>query len=477
MIAMKRLSYHGHLAWLCGLGLFACGGDPPGPEENDLVVILIVDTLRQDALGCYGRENARTPRIDALAAGGTRFDQAISSSGWTLPSVASLLTGTWPAMHKATGKSTLLTPITGDLPVAAEVFGQAGFTTIGLANAAFLSPLLGLDRGFDVFDHRHAYNREIRRADETFDTALGEIAAHSGEKIFALVHVFDVHLDYDPPQGFIEPFVNGRSDPPPPLSMFQCIEMGRKGLGPLPADKRYMRGLYQGEVAFVDRAVGRFIDGLKELGRWSDTTLLLISDHGEEFWDHGGFEHGHTLFDELIRVPLIMHLPGGEARPGQSIAQSIIDTQVRSVDVMPTLFDMYNIEAPGSFVGESLLPLIAGKSRPAPPAFSQSTLYGADKLSWRVDPYQLIYDLAPDADPKYELYNFRTDPETIKDLALELPEVGENLHRDLARFYNDLKARAKGIRVPEVKNMSPSDVSKYLESIKVLGYSGREEDE
>ena len=232
--------------------LCACSAEPAAPErpsgEGRLSVLMIVDTLRQDALGCYGRDGADTPTLDALAAEGVRFDQAISSSGWTLPSVASMLTGTWPSLHKALGKVSRLTPITDRLPVLAEVYRDAGWTTLGFANAAFLSPLLGLDRGFETFDHEHAYNWDIRRADATVDAALMALDARPGEDVFLLVHIFDAHLDYDPPDGYLEPFVGDRRTPEPPVSMKECLELRRDEgeTPPTTVDLDYLRGVYQG---------------------------------------------------------------------------------------------------------------------------------------------------------------------------------------------------------------------------------------
>ena len=281
-----------------------------------------------------------------------------------------------------------------------------------------------------------------------------------------------MHLDYDPPEGFAEPFVAGRTEPPPPLSMRDCLEMAQDGAPPADEDIAYMRGLYQGEVAFVDRAVGRLVDGLEELGLWDRTSFVLLADHGEEFWDHGGFEHGHTLYDELIRVPLLLRLP-----PARRLGGLAIDAQVRTIDIMPTLFELSGLESPASFAGDSMLPLLAGSPGAPRPAFSQSTLYGANKLSWRADPYQLIYDLAPNTEQPIELYDFRSDPRTLEDLAATKPEVAKRLHQDLARFYNDLKQRAKSISTPEVEDMSPSHIHEYLESIESLGYAGREEEQ
>ena len=440
--------------------------------DQELVVVVIVDTLRWDALGCYGREGAVTPRIDALAAEGARFDQAIASSGWTLPSVASLLTGTWPTLHKATGKVSRLTPITQDLPVAAEVWKSAGYETLGFVNAAFLSPLLGLGRGFDVFDHRHAYNREMRRADETVDAALKAIDERAGEKVFLLVHLFDPHLDYDPPDGFKQAFVGERATPPSPLSMTDCTNLRTDDKQPpTTEDIAYIRGIYQGEVAFVDRAVGRLVDGLIELDRWDHTTFVLTADHGEEFWDHEGFEHGHTLYDELIRVPLILRLPAGETHVAHEV-----ERQVRTLDIMPTLFDHAGITAPISFAGESFLGDLHGKGpERIPPAFSQSTLYGADKLSWRTERYHLIVERAEGAE--LELYDIVNDPFEEHDLTDELPQIRDALVHDLQRFSKDLEIRARSISTPELEDMGPTRIKEYLESLDALGYTGRDEDE
>jgi arylsulfatase A-like enzyme len=449
----------------------ACGESASGDSDAELVAVVIVDTLRRDALGCYGREGARTPHMDALAAEGVRFEQAISSSGWTLPSVASLLTGTWPSLHKALGKVSRLTPITDDLPVAAEIYQRAGYTTLGFANAAFLSPLLGLDRGFDVFDHRHAYNREIRRADATVDSALQEISKHRGKKIFLLVHLFDAHLDYDPPDGFIEPFVGARREPEPPLSMQECLGLRREeGRGPpSPEDLDYIRGLYQGEVAFVDRALGRLVDGLQELGRWERTTLVLTADHGEEFWEHGGFEHGHTLYDELVRVPLILRTPRTAAGPVR-----VVERQVRTIDIMPTLFEHSGVAGTPSFEGLSFLPDLAGRPPDkVPPAFSQGTLYGAEKLSWRTERYHLIVDQARQGDETIELYDILADPFETHDISRDEPAARNRMARALASFSTELDLRARSISTPELRDMGPSTIKQYLESINALGYAGR----
>ncbi len=460
---------------LLSLLLSACGaGEPAKGKDKDLVVLVIIDTLRRDALGCYGNSEARTPTIDGLANEGTRFAQAISSSGWTLPSVASMLTGNWPTMHKALGKNSRLTPITKDLPMASEVFAANGYRSLGFANAAFLSPLLGLDRGFELFDHKHAYNWEIRRADETVDAALLALSEREGQKVFLLLHLFDAHLDYDPPDGFITPFVGTRNDPDIPISMKECMALrqGEELAKPKPADIEYLRNAYQGEVAFVDSAIERFVGGLKDLERWDHTTMVITADHGEEFWDHGGFEHGHTLYDELVRIPLIIRAP-----KSQTLTSHLVERQVRTIDIMPTLFNMAGIKDSPSFIGESLLPDMLGKTpKRIPPAFSQGTLYGADKMSWRHNGYNLIVDRARKGAAGTELYDLEQDPLQMTDISKEQQELTDKLSTELSRFARDLKSRAETISTPELENMAPTRIKEYMKSIEALGYSGREQE-
>jgi arylsulfatase A-like enzyme len=440
-VALRRLAC---LAALCGVRCAV----PEGPEE--LVVLVVVDTLRHDALGCYGGPRDASPRIDALAQEGVLFEQAIATSGWTLPSVASLLTGAWPVVHKARGQKTLLTPISPDVPTAAELLADAGFHTAAVVNAAFLSPLLGIGRGFERFDHRHAFNREIRRADETVRDALALLDERRAARRFLFVHLFDPHLDYDPPDG-------GEG-----LSRRDCLELGAAGIDAI-------RARYQGEVRAVDGAVGLLVDGLAERGLWDHTTLVLCADHGEEFFEHGGFEHGHTLFDELIRVPLIVR-----PRPSTPVAPRPVSHPVSLVDVMPTLFEWEGVEAPDTFLGRSLADLIAGAapdSATPRPVFSQGRLYGSDLLSWRTDRYHYLFDRGSQAGGANHLFDWRADPLEQRDLAEERPDLVSELHGQLARFFGQMQHRSRLLAVPDTQDMSPSRVREWAAGLESLGYT------
>ncbi len=442
-----------------GLVLPACGG---GGEPPLHVFVFLVDTVRSDALGCYGGKAGATPRIDALAAEGVRFDQAISASGWTLPSVATILTGTWPRIHGASGKNVTLTPVRDEIPTAAEVMSDAGFTTLGFANAAFVSPMLKLDRGFDHFDHRYTYNWNARAADETIDAAIERVEKHRGDPSFVLVHLFDPHLTYDPPDGWAERFTGGRTTPETPLTMDLCEQLAERGGGiPAASDRKYIRDVYHAEVAFMDSEIGRFVDRLRELGLYDRSMIVLVADHGEEFWDHGGFEHGHTLYDELIRVPMIVKFPADV-----ETSRAVVTEQVRTLDLMPTVFEVAGVEAPETFLGRSILPLARGEADGERPAFAEGTLYGADRLCFRKDGFKFLVDMNPKAKVRRELYAVEKDPAESENLIRNESAVAKEMDADFQVFLKGVLASTAKLSRPAPVDLSPQ----RIEMLRELGY-------
>jgi arylsulfatase A-like enzyme len=443
--------------------LASCRAKESGPPDR-VVVIVLVDTLRADSLSCYGGANP-TPSIDALASEGVRFDAAIASSGWTLPSVASLLTGTSPRIHKALGKGTGLTPISAPLETGAERLRDKGFYTVALTNAAFVNPLLGLTRGFDEVSHEHAYNDSIRRADETVDVALAALAEHEGRDTFCLLHLFDAHLAYDPPEGWRPEPSNG-SGAFRTLRWQDCtsLKAGRVGEHPPREHVKRVRAAYDAEVRFVDAMVGRLVAGMRALGLYDQATLVVTSDHGEEFWEHAGFEHGHSLYDELVRVPLILRLPGGPA----GVARG---EQVRLVDVMPTLFDELGVEPLETFEGRSLLPLLAGEDTAPRPALSEGTLYGHDKSALRDGRFKFIVDRNPKAAVREELYDVLADPAESKNLLTERPDVASRMRVELATLIAEQETLGVGFPPQEVLDLAPSKRAEIMRQLEDLGYT------
>jgi arylsulfatase A-like enzyme len=420
-----------------------------------------MDTVRRDALGCYGNPLHPTPGIDALAGEGVRFDRAISSSGWTLPAVTSILTGNWPSIHGALGRNASLSRIRPEMTTAAEVMRTAGFHAVAYANAAFVSPMLGLDRGFDVFDHAYSYNDSIRRADETVDHAIEYVRSHRAESCFMMVHFFDPHLDYDPPVAYRK-FTGARTTPPPPLSTEDCVSLHDDATGAeQSANVDYVHNTYLGEVAFVDAQIGRLMEMLKSEGLYDDAMIIVVADHGEEFWDHGGFEHGHTLYDELVRVPLVIKFPGSV-----KVAARAVDSQVRTIDVMPTVFDCLHVVQPSTFIGESLLGLARGDAHDDRPAFSESLLYGKRRVAWRTGRYTYIQNIEEGIDSVGATFEWATDPGERKNLSETRPDVAVALRQECLSFYFGLLKQAKSMSALEPVDMSPEEVKR----LKSLGY-------
>jgi arylsulfatase A-like enzyme len=447
----------------CGLLGSACSENR---EEHPLVVLILVDTLRRDSLSCYGGERP-TPAIDELAARGTRFEQAISSSGWTLPAAASILTGGAPPVHQARGKKTRLTPISPDVPTGAELLSKAGVRTLAFTNAAFVNPLLGLTRGFEVTSHHHAYNQDIRRADATIDAALAELAQDDGRPTFCLVHLFDPHLDYDPPGEFAQVYVDGLADATRPLRWEDCSTVlpgRRERVSPEHAAR--VRAAYDAEIAFVDLQIGRLAAELARRGDGRRTTIVVTADHGEEFWEHGAFEHGHSLYDELVRVPLVIASNDGERHA------SVVDTPVRTLDLLPTILDLFGLAPPPAMEGRSLLPILRGEDRVARSAVLDSTLYGRDKVALRTERHKLILDRDPRAEDALELYDWVADPLEQRNLAAAEPDLAARLKAELEARLAAYAARAAELRPGELQDLSPANQAEIERQLDALGYAG-----
>ena len=325
-----------------------CATRPAEARPNVLLVTL--DTTRLDRLGCYGGRKELTPNLDALAADGVRFDAAYSASGSTPQSHASILTGLYPFQH---GLRVIYAPSGYRLPEAvptlATVLGERGWRTAAFLSAFTVSEFFGFQRGFDLWDNGlkapvgsilvqprkdgpwlWALAPNQRRSDDTADRVLDWLGNERGP-FFAWVHFFDPHDAYlRPPEEVLRQF--------PP-----------DGPGPLAS----MRALYDAEVHFVDIQLGRILDALKTAGRYEDTMIVVVADHGEGLGDHGWPGH-QLLYQEQIHVPLVVRLPG-EPR-GKTVA-----AVVRTIDIFPTVLEGLGIDRPGRSSARSLRRLIRGE--------------------------------------------------------------------------------------------------------------------
>jgi arylsulfatase A-like enzyme len=418
----------------------ALWGDPvivtPGKPQGKNLVVVLIDTLRADRLGVYGNKDGLTPNLDRFAAAGVRFDQMQAPAGWTLPSVASLMTGLQPQTHGAGVRYGEFAPtgLTGGVRTLAETLRDAGFYTQGVYHNIYVNPAFGLQQGFDE------YVSIEDRAAPLVDRALEGLRRTAPDRrVFLYLHLFDVHNPYEPPAEECQSVA--RRLLPGYRGSLGCTADRRPELPiPPPEDRRWHEALYDAEIAYTDRQMGRFLKGLEELGLDDDTVVLVVSDHGEEFWTRLdreralGYEpnsdHGHTLYQELLHVPALLRVPG---RP-----PGVVASPVELADLFPTLLRLVGVEPP-PVQGKDLTPLLDGQPPAGRPTLvADLILHGPPRWSVRRGPWKLVVPRDPGPPP--ELYDLDKDPGELRDLAAARPDLIAALR---AAGERELEQRAK----------------------------------
>ena len=363
--------------------------EPPPPQEKPNNVLVVVDTLRADHLGVYGHHRATSPTMDELARTGTWFGRAYAHSGWTLASMTSLFTGLHFHKHRV-GRAPNDPAQFGRLPdeteTLAELLGGAGYATAGVVNNTFLAPEFGLNQGFgENYLWDGASNIQHRTGVETVDLGLDWLKAQTSPS-FLFLHMMEPHLSYDPPESIRGTFAP-KEGLPFRVPLLQQDLLDGINTGRLTLDEDLINavtGLYDEEILAADQAIGELVKGLKAQGVWENTLIVITSDHGEEFWDHGGFEHGHTLYGELTRVPLI--LSGGAL----SNPVGRVDTLTAHVDVFRGLVERVGATVPAGVAGLDMFEIANGLSVPGRAILSENTLYGPSLVSVVDDGNRLV---------------------------------------------------------------------------------------
>jgi arylsulfatase A-like enzyme len=297
------------------------------------VVVYLVDTLRADHLPLYGYARETAPHLTAFARDAVVFDQAIASSSWTKPSVASLFTSLLPRDH---GCVQFYTPLDERLTTLAERMRDHGYATGAVVvNSLVQARKMNFDQGFSYF----ASPASPQGAAEVVDEALAFLDARKGQPAFLYLHTMDAHTPYRPPPPFDAAF-RAAGEPVKPASEPSDYKK--------PRDLARIVAQYDGAVAYGDREFGRLMSGLRQRGLYDGALVVFLSDHGEEFLEHGGWVHGHTLYDELVRVPLVVKYPG-QRDAGRRVAR-----QVQLVDVLPTVLKSQGMALAVGIAGEAL---------------------------------------------------------------------------------------------------------------------------
>lgn len=421
------------------------------PRPN--LLILSVDTLRPDHLGCYGYPIPTSPTIDALVAGGVRFTQAVCQMPTTTPSFSSIMTGTYPHTHGSRANSM---PLIEGIESLAERLGEEGYHTAAFVSSYTVSHTSsGLGRGFDIFDDD--FQGEERGAGLTNERLFAHLEHMSEGSFFLWVHYFEPHSPYQWHQGSrLGPQTR---DPERPVNtmrdgVVRLLPWIKPELG-----LEYYVHLYDVEIAYVDDQISLLLTELRKHRLLEHTLIVFLSDHGESF-DHGLYcRHGLFLYESSVRIPLAVVFPRGRYRG------RVIGDPVESIDVLPTVCEYLGVRPPDGIEGRSLLPLICGSPLPPRPAFQERRYYeegnrfGVKGTQHALRTPEWKYILSSDAED--ELYRLSTDPGERKTLIGTDPERASELRGRVEEWLAEASAP-----LPDTLEID----EEAREKLKALGY-------
>jgi len=383
---------------------FACGcynakqersQTKPAPNWRQLnIVVVTVDTLRADHLGCYGYTKINTPSVDRLAEKGTLFESAVCQVPITPPSHASMFTGTYPGVHQVRNVGGF--SLEGSHPVLAKMLQDRGWRTAAFVGSAVLSRTTGLHQGFQIYDDKMGTTEAgddsaERPAALVVDKALEWLSKQTDQAPFFLwVHIYDPHAPYNPP---------------------------------LPFKRQYAKLPYDGEIAYVDRELGRLFDAIESKFPLEKMLLTVLADHGEGLSEHGEATHGVFLYDSTLRIPWVMAGPGVPHRRR-------VQNQARTIDLLPTLVDLLGGKLPSACQGTSLVPAFSGEEVNSTFSYAESLIPKID-MGWaelralRTTKWKYIRA------PKPELYDLENDPQELVNVVEQHRGEAEKLEMQL----------------------------------------------
>ena len=444
-------------------------------KRDDMTVILIsLDSLRPDHLSCYGYYRDTSPNIDNLAEEGILFENAISQTHWTLPAHMSIMTSLYPSTHKIYINRRLKR----SKKIIAEILREQGFMCAGFATHMRLKPEFGFARGFDYYTFKeYDFGAKRATAEEVTLKAMNFLTENKDKKNFLFLHYFDIHAPYTPPgnygirfdmtydgkvtgmdfKSFIKPINNIFATPKNDI---------------LERDLEHMIALYDGEIAHLDYYIGMLIKHLKNIHRYDNSLIILTGDHGEELREHESIAH-NTLYDEVIKVPLIIKLPKWMKQKNKRIREVVQG----SIDIFPTIEDILEIPSQPGLQGKSLLPLINDKKTALRDSYTEA--YSERLSEWntkeygiaiRTLKYKYIYTTHFDitdfsnfqkSDEVKELYQLDIDPLETINLVDEKKELAQYFQKKIDNFIAHTLSNQK---IDETEK-----ISKKIKGLKSLG--------
>jgi arylsulfatase A-like enzyme/uncharacterized membrane protein YbhN (UPF0104 family) len=474
ILALLAIGLAGHVAFGVRSARMAASGSAPGPREagRGNILFIVVDTLRADRLPSYGYDRGSTPSLDRLAEDAIRFDQAFSNSSWTRPSFASILTGRLPSSHGVMAKSDALPEALITLP---EALKEAGYRTAGYATNFNVAPYFNFHQGFDEYFYlepefvlgaddasaKLLLMQFVRQRIEQTRASKGQVLPGTAYQDAETVNAALLRwIDQSPPSPWFL-FV-GYMDPHDPYFAHPYDGSGYARAAhqhPDPSEADTLSALYDGEISYWDAELGKLIDGLQARGLYDELTIVVTSDHGEEFHEHGGFWHGTTLYDEQVRIPFLVKLP--QSRRGGTTVRH----WVQSIDFMPSVLRLQGLPVPEGVQGGDIFTgtdvIYAEESHEGNVLESVRELDGTDE-------HKLI-TANPD-NPRglqpVELYRVDLDPGEQQNLAQTDPEQV----RLATKALLEQRSRARQDAVVADSVELEDDVAAHLEA---LGYIER----
>lgn len=432
--------------------LLSCPGAERARPRN--VIFILVDTLRADHLGAYGYSRQTSPSFDAWARQSIFFADTRSQASCTFPSVNSILTSRYPIAFL--GQPERAMGIPDPIPSLAEILRLRGYRTVAVSSSPVVrntpsnhNPIGGFGRGFEVFQEECVW----KAAGCVNRQAFEQLAVKDERPLFLYLHYLDPHGPYGPPSGYERRFAKGnprkpfiRNGNPNPIG--EWLYKGAPNPGVTPAELQHLVDLYDDEIAYFDTQLALLLEELRRSGRLEDSILVFAADHGEEFLEHGHIKHCRTVFDTLVRVPLVFHIPGVDART--------VARPVQNLDITPTILDYLGIDTTGlTLEGRSLRPLIEGAGEDLP----QFSFSGADR-SAADGRFKLIHDLAAGT---FALYDLKADPGETRDV---LAGQRRDFHR-LRQTLTAWLARTEGQGTAKESLRKAEEAEKKL---RALGY-------
>lgn len=340
---------------LAATALLACACSGAGEDARLNLLVVSIDTLRADRLGCYGSTRPTSPHADALAARGVLFDPVIAESSWTIPSHVSMLSGLSPRSH---GVENPMLRVADGTPTLAGTLRDAGWTTFALTDGGWMSERWGFDQGFDSMkaEDDQGFARIVERTKDYVRHAESR-----GEPWFGFLHTYDVHCPYDPPVAFQTMFATPDATPFPTQGL--CGNPHYNSIELTGGQQAHLVNLYDAGVRWVDEILGLLVAWLDEQGLAEETVVVVTSDHGEELFENGRIGHGTSLGREVLEVPWILVAPGVESR--------VIDGPASLADLAPTVLELLGVELDGPLDGRSWAPALRGEATSERAAYSR----------------------------------------------------------------------------------------------------------